>query len=161
MKHGKDKHYYKVPAIAQANSKCCWFACYQMIYAWKGKKVSEVATKLANAGISTKKALDISQWGRASNHLGLKGMRVSHIKGKAKFDNMVDVLERWGPMWCAGNFLNGSPHAILISGWSRPGKTLRFIDPYELWQGHAYSDYSHTYWSALIKNATFACQQLA
>ena len=158
----KDKHYYPVPLIAQANSKCCWFACYQMIYGWKkGRRASDVAPKLAKAGISTNDALDISQWGRCASHLGMKGMRVSYIKGKANFDNMVDVLDRWGPMWCAGDFLNGSPHAILISGWSRSSKTLRFIDPYELWRGNTHSDYGHTYWSALIKNSKFACQQVA
>lgn len=156
----KDKHYYDVPLIAQQNTKCCWFSAYQMIYGWNNFPISNVAAELAKAKISTKESLDISLWGRAAHFLGMKGIRVSYIKGKGKFENMVDVLNKWGPMWCAGDFLDGSPHAIIISGWSRHNQTLRFIDPYELWQGNEGSNYSHEYWSTLIKEAPFACQQL-
>ena len=154
----KEVHNYDVPLIKQSNSKCCWYASFKMLYGWNNHDMSEVRKRLNKVNIYTDDALDISKWGTASRALGLKGMRVSHL---STYENLIDTLNRWGPMWCAGEFLEGSPHVIVLSGWNQKRKTVRFIDPYELWKSGTTSDYGHSYWWARIKNAEFACQQWA
>ena len=152
----KEIHNYDVPLIKQSNSKCCWYACYMMLYGWNNQDMSSVSQRLSKVNISTEDALDISKWGTAAKALGLTGMRVSYLK---TFESLIDTLNRYGPMWCAGDFLDGAPHAIVLSGWNQKRKTVRFIDPYELWKSGMTSDYNFSYWWALIKNAEFACQQ--
>ena len=78
-----------VPFVKQANSRCCWFACYQMLYLYKGEDRNEVKKRLDKVNIPTDDALDISKWDNAASVLGMKGMRVSHLK---TFDNMVAAL---------------------------------------------------------------------
>jgi hypothetical protein len=152
-----DEILYKVTPVLQENSKCCWLACYQMLYDWKGLLKSEVETKIKAAGISTTQGLDISQWGTARQAVGLTGYRVQFLK---EFDNFLDIFQKHGPMWCAGSFLNGDPHAILIVGARKSDKRLRYLDPYKLWQngGEGYEYMTHSNWCALIKTADFATQ---
>ncbi|HTN75170.1 MAG TPA: papain-like cysteine protease family protein [Pirellulaceae bacterium] len=148
---------YSVTPILQNNSKCCWLACYQMLYTWNNQSASEVAPKIKAVGISTDEGLDISQWGTARTAVGLTGYRVSFLK---EYANFVDIFTKHGPMWCAGNFLNGDPHAILIVGADPDSKRLRYLDPYKLWQngGEGYEYMMHDKWCTQIKAADFATQ---
>jgi len=144
-----------VPRIGQSNSKCCWLASYKMLYAWKGRSTAEVATKLTDAGFSTTDALYEDQWQKAATALGLSGMRVSHLKGIA---GMTWCLSTCGPIWCAGNFLQGSPHAVVISGFYSADNKLRINDPYEIYMYDSYSYITHAEWCKLVREAPFACQ---
>jgi hypothetical protein len=144
-----------VPRIGQANSRCCWFACYKMLYAWKGRATSEVATKIAAAGYSTTDALYEDQWPYSAYALGISGMRVAHLKSVG---NMSWCLSKCGPIWCAGSFFSdGSPHAIVISGLYEDGK-LRINDPYEIYKYDSYSYMTHDQWCQKVREAPFACQ---
>ena len=151
------EYIYKVTPILQENSKCCWLACYQMLYEWKGLKAEDAVTKIKGAKISTTTGLDISQWGTARSALGLTGYRVSYLKG---FDDFYKVFTDHGPMWCAGSFLDGDPHAILIVGVHPDSKRLRYLDPYKLWKsgGEGFEYMTHGNWCTQIKSADFATQ---
>jgi hypothetical protein len=143
-----------VPRIGQANSKCCWLACYQMLYKWKGKAASDVNKKLEAAGFSLTSALYQEQWGKAAYHLGLSGMGVGHL---GSVENVEWCLAKCGPLWCAGDYLNGSPHAVVVSGIYEDGK-MRINDPYEIFKYDSYSYLTHSKWHQLLRKAKFACQ---
>ena len=145
---------YDVPMIGQANSKCCWLACYQMLYGWQQRPTSEPAKRAQKVGISTQDALYSDQWAKARNAMGLTSFTVGYLTEEE--DHLLHVLEKYGPMWCAGNFLNGSPHAVVISGYG-DGK-LRINDPYEIYKYHSYNYMTWKGWRKLVKNLAFACQ---
>jgi hypothetical protein len=145
----------EVPKYSQYNSRCCWYACYKMLYGWKGRAPGDVATKLAEIGITTTDALYDDQWGKAAAALGLCGMRVDHLKS---IENMAWCLGKCGPIWSAGNFLSdGSPHAVVISGLYADGK-LRLSDPYEFYMHDSYNYMTHDQWCKKVRVAPFACQ---
>ncbi len=148
---------YKVAPVLQANSKCCWLACYQMLYDWKGELVSEATRKITEAKISITTGLDSSDWIKARIALGLTGYRVSYLK---TFDDFFKVFSDHGPMWCGGSFLDGDPHAILIVGVHPDNKRIRYLDPYKLWKngGEGYEYMTHDKWCGLIRNETGATQ---
>jgi ABC-type bacteriocin/lantibiotic exporter with double-glycine peptidase domain len=145
---------FDVPMIGQQNSKCCWLACYQMLYGWQKKSTSEPTTRAQSAGLSITEGLDSSDWAKARDAMGLTSYRVSYLTEQA--DNLINTLYRHGPMWCAGNFLNGSPHAIVISGYD--GETLRISDPFEIYKYYSYNWLTWSGWRKLVKNYPFACQ---
>lgn len=144
-----------VPKYGQSNRRCCWYACYKMLYGWKGKSVSQVRLKLSNVGITNTSALLQSQWGIASSALGLWGMRVGHLK---HVENMRWCLKKCGPIWTAGNFAtDGGGHAIVISGIRSDG-VLRISDPWEFYFRDSYNYMTHSQWSQKVRDAPFACQ---
>lgn len=147
---------FNVPMIGQANAKCCWLACYQMLYGWKGRSTGEPPSRASKAGISTTSGLYSDQWGKARNAMGLTSYRVGYLK--ESFDNLTYVLDKCGPMWCAGDFLNGSGHAIVISGYNPDNQQLRVNDPYEIYKYHSYDYYTYNGWRAKVKELAFACQ---
>lgn len=152
---------YNVNPILQEHSKCCWLACYQMLYQWKGLTAADAETKIVNAKISTKDGLDMSDWGKARTALGLTGFRVSYLKD---FANFYSIFSNYGPMWCSGRFLDPSSqtvgHAILVYALDPASKILRYHDPYKLWQtlGQGVELMTHATWCSQIKDADFACQ---
>ncbi len=86
--------------------------------------------------------------------MGLWSYRVSYLTESSS--NLTYILDKHGPMWCAGDFLQGSPHAIVISGYD--GEKLRINDPYEIYK---YQSYNYMYWKdwrKLVKELPFACQ---
>ncbi len=112
--------------------------------------------KIAQAGLSSTDALYDDQWPAAAKALGLSGMRVAHLKG---LDGMIWCLSSCGPIWCAGNFLeDGSPHAVVISGYDPNGNKLRINDPYEIYKYDAYRWFTHDGWCKKVRVAPFACQ---
>src|SRR5262249_28728107 len=60
-----------VTPIPQIDHKPCWLACYQMLYKWRSKPVSDITTKLTNAGISTTTTLADDKQTVAATALGL------------------------------------------------------------------------------------------
>ena len=148
---------YTVSPILQGNSKCCWLACYQMLYKWNDRPVDEVVKKIQAVNIPIDDGLDVSEWGKARGAMGLTGYRVSYLK---EFKNFLHIFTGHGPMWCAGNFLNGDPHAILIVGVHPDTERLRYLDPYKLWQsgGEGFEYMTHRGWCSQIKNADYATQ---
>ena len=152
-----DAFEWDVPEISQHLSTVCWLASYQMFYGWKkGKKASDVVPKLKSAGISVTKALQINQWAKAAKALGLFGWPVNHMTSQS---GMAHAIENYGPIWCAGDFMPSSGHALVIRGYHRYKETmwLKMNDPWEI----AYSrdrEMRHKDWCRLIKNVPFACQ---
>ena len=146
---------YRVRGIAQVNSKCCWLACYKMLYDWKGKKASAVTPKIQKAGISTTKGLVPKDWYKARNALGLSSISYSHLKTAS---GMRWCLSKCGPIWCAGDFLNNGPHAILVTGIYSKDTMLQIHDPYILATRGEVDSMGHGLWCKLIFHKAFACQ---
>ena len=145
---------FDVPMIGQANASCCWLAGYQMLYGWQKRPTSDPPQKAKNVGLSTTSALYSDDWGKARNAMGLTSYRVSHLTESA--DNLIWVLDKHGPMWCAGDFLQGDPHVIVISGYE--GEKLRINDPYEIYKYQSYNYITWKGWKKLVKALPFACQ---
>ena len=150
-----DKIEYDVPKIGQANSKICWLACYQMLYGWNGLAPKKAVERAIKAGLSTSSGLMSKDWHRARKAMGLTSYRVSYLKG---YDGMVWVLRKHGPVWCAGDFLQGSGHAVVISALDLRTKTLRINDPYEIYKYGGYNYLTHDGWCKKVKDLPFACQ---
>ncbi len=146
--------YFKVPMIGQANSNCCWLACYQMLYGYRGRDKYAPYKRARSAGISTTSTLYSNKWRKARDAMGLTSYRVSYLT--EDWDNLKWVLDSSGPMWCAGAFLNGSGHAVVISGYK--GETLRINDPYEIYKYHSYDYMTYGKWRKLVRNQSYACQ---
>ena len=147
---------FSVPKIGQANSKCCWLACYQMMYGWQNRPTSDPYRLAKQAGLSTTSGLYSEDWGKARNAMQLTSYRVGYLTEQA--ENLTYILDKHGPMWCAGNFLKPymDPHAIVISGYD--GETLRISDPYEIYKYDSFDYMTWSQWRKLVKNLAFACQ---
>ena len=148
---------YAVPKIGQGNARCCWLACYQMLYAWKGRSRTEPHERARRSGVSTTSGLYEDQWGKARDAMWLTSYRVGHLKESA--DNLYEVLRKHGPMWCAGNFLQGSGHAIVVCSIDTESGAIRANDPYEIYN-HPDADMRLTFsgWRKLVREMPFACQ---
>lgn len=89
--------------------------------------------------------------------MGLISYRVGFLK--ESFQNLVYILEKHGPMWCAGSFLFGGGHAIVISGFNPETQVLRINDPYLMYKyPGSYDFYTYSKWRDLIREMPFACQ---
>ena len=147
------------PIIPQVHSKCCWLACYGMVYGWKGKPYWEVKKKIAGAGISMNDALYSDQWDKARSALGLKSVAAAQL-GDLKM--VTHCLVNHGPLWCAGDFLKGRPHAVLVSGIYYGNESLRIHDPYKLaLPGGDIETMGHKMWYRLLSKRAFSCQMLS
>jgi hypothetical protein len=145
------------PPIAQAHSKCCWLACYGMVYGWRAKPYSEVKKKIRDAGISTDDALYSDQWDTARRALGLKAIDPKPLDD---LDLVSNYLVKYGPMWCAGDFLEGSGHVVLLSGIYYNKGLLRIHDPYTLAQTGEIDTMAPGVWHRLLSKVDCSCQVL-
>jgi hypothetical protein len=146
---------FDVPMIGQANSKICWLACYQMLYGYRKFSTSVPWDKAKAAGLSTTSGLYSDQWGKAREAMGFTSYRVGYLK--ESYDNLIDILQKHGPMWCAGDFLaDGSGHAIVISGYD--SSKLRISDPFEIYKYQSYDYRTFAWWKKRVKELPFACQ---
>ena len=144
------------PIIVQSHSKCCWLACYGMVYGWKSKPYREVKKKIGDAGISMDDALYSDQWDKARKVLGLKAVDAGKL-GDLKM--VTHYMVNHGPLWCAGDFLDGSPHVVLVSGIFYGNESLRIHDPYKLAQpGGDIDTMGHKMWYRLLSKRACSCQ---
>ena len=146
---------YKIHPIGQHNSQVCWIACYRMLNAWKKQADKLCYDRLKASKIPMDQALNITQWPKARNAMKLTSHTVSYLK---QDDNLGYTLEKYGPMWCAGNFLNGSGHVILLSGYYPKNNTIRVIDPWKVHKGIKSEVWGMDWWRTNIKDAHAACQ---
>jgi hypothetical protein len=125
-----------------------------MMYGWQKRATSEPYTRAQGVGLSTTDGLDASEFAKARDAMGLTSYRVGYLT--ESLDNLTYVLDKHGPMWCAGDFLQGSPHAVVISGYE--DEKLRINDPYEIYKYYSYNWLTWSGWRKLVKNTPFACQ---
>lgn len=147
----------EVPEVAQPTSKTCWLACYKMMCLWKGRDFEEAVKRLKKAGIDTTVGLQPEDLDKARKVVGTEGWKVSTLKTK---EGMMNALETYGPIWCAGYFIEGSLHAIVLHGYQlykRKKLRLRLHDPWEIYYDRR-SDMSHEHWCELVLAKSFACQ---
>ena len=105
-----------VPLITQDKSMACWFACVQMLYAYKHACADPMdATYQANTGISADQFISLAK------DAGLHTVpRVNQSYGWKFVD---DLLDAYGPIWAAGDW-NGVPHIVVLTGIDAGGKMI-------------------------------------
>jgi hypothetical protein len=146
---------YNVRSIGQHNSKVCWFACYRMLYSWKKVPDKKCWERLRAANVSLKQALYHASYSKARDALKLTSHRVGYLK---TFDDFVYTIKTYGPMWCAGNFMNGSGHVILVTGVFPEKNEIRMIDPWQVHKGTTSEIRNFSWWKKNVFEITYACQ---
>jgi hypothetical protein len=130
----QDKYILSLPmeGYGQPNSKTCWYACYAMMYAWKKRNVSELDQNLSNAGYKLSeiksRGLEDSEYGKVAHAVGTRDvLRISALNWS--LDDVVDRLQRWGPIFLCTMELGGG-HAMLLYGVDLKLGNLIVADPY-------------------------------
>ncbi len=153
-----DSYTWDVPLIRQENNKECWVVCYEMMYGYRKMVVSSVRQKLSAKGLDTKARLLPADYGKARDAVGLTSYRVGYLT--ESFDNFSYQLQKVGPLWCVGAFLETqsglAAHAIVVSGFK--GERLRINDPDYIYKNNDYDHMSYTEWCNKIAPLSFSCQ---
>jgi hypothetical protein len=136
----------------QATRFICWYACYKMMYIWKGLTSYQLNKNLTDAGYDLQelsgRGLVPDEYGKICHAVGLVEVQTA----AAAYWSISDVifrLKRWGPIWVATDKFNG--HAMVLYGAQthrvaddKPGVTL--ADPYspvtEGGPANAHNEYS-------------------
>ncbi len=132
-----------VKPIVQRRSSTCWYACYQMLYKWKGIGVSEVEDRIKKSQTDEQKDADppIADFDYMCDH----GIGTSDLKPVARalklewgggggkdttISALLYALDKFGPIWIAGAW-HGHSHVILLIGAKR-GKVpmVNFLNPW-------------------------------
>jgi hypothetical protein len=119
--------------MGQPSAETCWYACYAMIYNWKGKPVSAIKDAIVKAGYNYddyyKNGLPIEDFRKVGLSLGLTGFRGGYISTLADdFQAFAQLLKGYGPMWCA--FSRPSAHIVVVSGVDAKLNQIHIINPW-------------------------------
>ncbi len=152
---------HKLPKIGQPNTKTCWVAAYQMVYAWKNVTLSdanaaaEARKRLDKAGLDTKHELYPPDFEKAAIAVGIWPMATKSMRD---YDQFVWCIEK-SPIWCVGDF-SGGPHAVVVTGFNPSNRMLTVNDPWEIaMQGaDAKATMSYDGWAKTIANFRASCQ---
>lgn len=147
---------HKVTPIGQHLSTVCWIACYRMLYQWKKLKDKQCYDRLNSTGVSLTKALDIGDWQKTGAALKLTGYSIASLK--SDFEKFYYLVEKCGPLWCAGDFLKKEGHVILVTGVYEKHQEIDIIDPWEVHRGSDVLRREYKWWADCIKEAPWACQ---
>jgi hypothetical protein len=133
---------YKVsPDVTPRNqplSTCCWLTCLEMLFTWKKKDISSILGTMdqspnlfpyymKDAGISPGEVKETAKY------LGLK-CGTGEIEAKV----LHDCLKQHGPMWIAGDWVQGADpsvkkdnsHVIVVTACDPDDGRIKYINPY-------------------------------
>ena len=122
--------------LAQQTSKCCWYACYQMMYIWNKRTLYDLDKNLTDAGYNLRellglgpnpKGLDPSQYGPICQAVGFVGVSIAAAMTWS-MDDVIFRLNKWGPIWVATDKYDG--HAMVLYGADSKTGHLTLADPY-------------------------------
>jgi Papain-like cysteine protease AvrRpt2 len=132
----EDKYVLSLPmqGNSQPNSKTCWYACYAMMYAWKGIGAAELDRSLSAAGYQLSdiknRGLKEEEYGKVAHAVGTRDvLRISAINWS--IEDIVDRLQRWGPIFLCTMELGGG-HAMVLYGVDLKLNNLIIADPYSV-----------------------------
>lgn len=125
--------------FGQPTAETCWYACYAMIYGWKGKPASAIRDAIVKAGYDFddyyKKGLPVEDFRKVGLALGLTGFRGGYISTLADdFKGMAQLLKNYGPFWCA--FSKPSAHIVVVVGCDARLNQIHIINPWNKLGGY-------------------------
>lgn len=108
---------YDVPLIGQANDNSCWNASAQMIWSyWQGrtKRQGPMQTLDDVYARSKTSGIFIPDFVRLAQNAGMRKAVFSFPISKS---DMAALLQKHGPLWCAGQWLGpGQGHIVVATG---------------------------------------------
>ena len=125
----------------------CWFACYTMMFRWKGMPEAEIKpfiwSTLKDAGIDVEDAklsgLKLKDNLKAAKALGLGAWGYGQPVTEG---NLRELLAR-SPVWATGQWFDNSNHVYVIVGVSEG--EVEYYDPwYDVSPDEAYSTHKTT-----------------
>jgi hypothetical protein len=117
----------------QTTAETCWYACYEMIFAYKQRPISSIKDAIVKAGFDFndyyKNGLPISDYRKVGLALHLTGFRGGYVSTLADdYEGFADLLKRYGPMWCA--FSRPSPHIVVVCGVNSKQGQIHIMNPW-------------------------------
>lgn len=98
-----------VPLVLQQLSMECWYAsaCMVAYYRRPGPRLGLPDKWIPNKGVN------LADFARLAQAEGLKS--VQGVVGKFSAPQLEALLQRCGPIWCAGHW-DGFPHIVVLTG---------------------------------------------
>lgn len=152
----------KVPmdGYGQPNTKTCWYACYAMMYAWKGLTTSSLNEKLEAIGIPRTRGLVDTEYRKVAFAVGMDG--VSYTAAKSwDLETVIHRLTCWGPIFCCTTKFQG--HAMVLYGVDPGLNRLALADPYShgtdgIWTNAHSEFWPLSTWQSMIQPVRLSLQ---
>jgi hypothetical protein len=134
-------YYDGVRYLAQKRAMSCWYACAKMVYAFSRPAGTKVKQELIVANAEKASAIDSlmkkshpiaeerldnigateKDWPLIADAFGFETVPQAEVKKIGlSFDELVEALAKYGPLWAAGRFYQGgnqtAGHVICITG---------------------------------------------
>ena len=149
----------------QPNGKTCWYACYAMMYAWKGWSVSTLNERIAGTKIPRDRGLRQEEYGPMATAVLMTGVSVGAVKSW-DIRTVIYRLSTWGPLFCCTTKFDG--HAMVLLGADAVLNQVEVANPYNIvdyeasrggsWTDAACEYYKLADWHAIIQPVPFAIQ---
>ena len=108
---------FNVPLVGQVNANSCWNASAQMLWLyWQGQTKRQGPMNTVQEAYARSKETGIYpvEFIRLAENVGLKSASFTF---PLKKDDVASLLQRRGPLWCAGYWWgNKSGHIIVATG---------------------------------------------
>jgi papain like cysteine protease AvrRpt2 len=130
------------PAVtprSQPTRAACWYSCFQMLFQWKfdkgdkSKDPDKILEMLDKSPMlypyDMKDSWGIDAHGECREAARYLGLRATG-DGDLPASSMEEVLQKYGPIWVAGNWGQGN-HVIVVTACDASSGQIRFINPYQ------------------------------
>ncbi len=106
---------YNVPLMMQTKLMSCWHAAAKMIWAFKYKSSINPLSQLYenDTGITNPEFSTLAQ------ELGFESIKTINLSYST--EGLEQLLRLHGPLWVAGNWSQGDPHVVVITGIDSKG----------------------------------------
>lgn len=149
--------YEGVPYIEQKRAMSCWYASAKMVLAFSRPNNLKIKDHMVVENAEKREAIDAllikshtlkggptadkvgateKDWPVIAEAFGFGALTEDEVKAAgSKFDELVKLLEKYGPLWCAGRFFQGGDkdggHVIVVIGAvvRKTGNNILFHDP--------------------------------
>jgi hypothetical protein len=117
----------------QTTAETCWYACYEMLFAFKQRPITEIRDTIVKAGFDYddyyKNGLPVEDFRKVGRALRLTGFRGGFISTLADdFQGFAQLLQNYGPVWCA--FSRPSAHIVVVCGVNSKQNQIHIMNPW-------------------------------
>ena len=125
--------------FGQSTAESCWYACYALLYEWKGRPRASIRERIERAKLDYrdyyKNGLPVADFPKTRNALGLTSWRGGYMKGLADdFQALCSALKGYGPIWCA--FSKPSAHIVVVTGVNSNTRNIHILNPWNNTNGN-------------------------